>query len=85
MNQARAFCIEYGLAMRVGAGGFHADIRRHPTNELNDLAPTMRVLLSELLDDLGYIEGRIKAVNMKVGAQPRSVICATMPGLHSSV
>lgn len=21
MNQARAFCIEYGLAMRVGAGG----------------------------------------------------------------
>jgi len=29
MNQARAFCIEYGLAMRTGAGGFHADIRRH--------------------------------------------------------
>lgn len=26
MNQARAFCIEYGLAMRVGAGCFHADI-----------------------------------------------------------
>lgn len=31
MNQARAFCLEYGLAMRVGGGGFHADIRRHLT------------------------------------------------------
>lgn len=63
MNQARAFCIEYGLAMRVGGGGFHADIRRHLANADNDLTPAMRVLLEELLDDPAYIEGRIKAVN----------------------
>jgi transposase len=68
MNQARAFCLEYGLAMRVGAGGFHADIRRHLANTENDLTPDMRVLLEELLDDLAYIEGRIKAVNSKVEA-----------------
>ena len=37
MNQARAFCIEYGLAMRTGAGGFHADIRRHLADSENDL------------------------------------------------
>lgn len=67
MNQARAFCIEYGLAMRVGAGGFHADIRRHLANEENDLTSTMRVLL----DDLGYIESRIKAVTGKVEAYAR--------------
>jgi len=59
MNQARAFCIEYGLAMRTGAGGFHADIRRHLDNEENDLSTAMRGLLTELLDDLAYLEGRI--------------------------
>lgn len=68
MNQARAFCLEYGLAMRVGAGGFHADIRRHLANAENDLTPAMRVLLEELLDDLAYTEGRVKAVNAKVEA-----------------
>lgn len=64
----RAFCLEYGLAMRVGGGGFHADIRRHLANAENDLTPAMRVLLEELLDDLAHIEGRIKAVNGKVEA-----------------
>lgn len=68
MNQARAFCLEYGLAMRVGGGGFHADIRRHLANAENDLTPAMRGLLEELLDDLAYVEGRIKTVNGKVEA-----------------
>jgi transposase len=68
MNQARAFCLEYGLAMRVGGGGFHADIRRHLTNAENDLTPTMRGLLEELLDDLAYVESRIKVVTGKVEA-----------------
>ncbi|MDP2082839.1 MAG: IS110 family transposase [Pseudotabrizicola sp.] len=71
MNQARAFCLEYGLAMRVGAGGFHADIQKHLVNKENDLTSSMRVLLGELLDDLGYIEGRIKVVNGKVEAYAR--------------
>ena len=62
MNQARAFCIEYGLAMRVGAGGFHADIRRHLGNLENDLTQTMR----NLLNDLAYIENRVNALSARI-------------------
>lgn len=68
MNQARAFCIEYGLAMRIGAGGFHADIRRHLANLDNDLTQNMRAMLKDLLDDLSYIEARIKALSSKIEA-----------------
>jgi len=68
MNQARAFCIEYGLAMRVGAGGFHADIRRHLGNEHNDLSPAMRGLLTDLLDDLSHLERRIAALTKEIEA-----------------
>jgi transposase len=56
------------LAKRIGAGGFHVDIRWNLANAENDLIPAMRVLLEELLDDLAYIEGRIKTVNAKVEA-----------------
>ena len=68
MNQARAFCIEYGLAMRVGAGGFHADIRRHLGHLDNDLTQTMRNLLNDLLDDLAYIENRVKTLSFRIEA-----------------
>ena len=68
MNQARAFCIEHGLAMRVGAGGFHADIRRHLGNLGNDLTQTMRNLLNDLLDDLAHIENRVKALTARIEA-----------------
>ena len=68
MNQARAFCIEYGLAMRVGAGGFHADIRRHLGNLGNDLTQTMRNLLNDLLDDLAYSENRVKTLSARIEA-----------------
>ena len=68
MNQARAFCLEYGLAMRIGAGGFHADIRRHLASPENDLTPTMRALLGELLDDLAYIENRVETLSVRIEA-----------------
>ncbi|MDB5657630.1 MAG: family transposase [Cypionkella sp.] len=68
MNQARAFCLEYGLAMRIGAGAFHADIRRHLGNLNNDLTQNMRVLLTDLLDDLAYIENRVKALTSTIEA-----------------
>ena len=68
MNQARAFCIEYGLATRIGAGGFHADIGRHLANPENDLTQNMRALLNDLLDDLAYIEGRVKALSASIEA-----------------
>ena len=68
MNQARAFCLEYGRAMRIGAGAFHADIRRHLGNLDNDLTQNMRVLLTDLLDDLAYIESRVKALTARIEA-----------------
>ena len=70
MNQARAFCIEYKLAMRVGAGGFHADIRRHLGNLENVLTQNMRGLLNELLADLTYIENRIKTLSKRSKQSP---------------
>ncbi|MFN3278995.1 MAG: IS110 family transposase [Paracoccus hibiscisoli] len=85
MNQARAFCLEDGLAMRVGSGGFYADIRQHLANAENDLTPAMRSLLEDLLDDIAYIEGRIKAVNGKVesyASQHEAVSrLVTIPGI----
>jgi transposase len=66
MNQARGFCIEYGLAMRTGAGGFHADIRRHLSNEENDLSAAMRVLLGDMLDDLAHLERRIAKLTKEI-------------------
>ncbi len=68
MNQARAFCLEYGLAMRTGSGGFHADIRRHLGNCENDLTQTMRALLNDLLDDLACIENRVKTLSARIEA-----------------
>jgi transposase len=68
MNQARAFCIEYRVAMRIGAGGFHVDIRRHIANPDNDLTQNMRALLNDLLDDLAYIENWVKALSTKIEA-----------------
>ncbi len=85
MNQARAFCIEYGLAMRVGAGGFHADIRQHLGNQDNDLTQNMRGPLNDRSDDLAYIENRVKALSAKIEAIAKEdeTICRllTIPGI----
>lgn len=68
INQARAFCIEYGLAMRKGPGGFHVDIRRHLDNPENDLTPAMRSLLWDLLEDLDHLERRVKTLSSEIDA-----------------
>ncbi len=68
MNQARAFCIECGLAMRICAGGFHSDIRRHPAKEETDLSSAMRTLLTSLLDDLDHLERRLNALSKETEA-----------------
>jgi hypothetical protein len=58
--------VKYGPAMRIGAGGFHADIRQHLGNLGNDLTQIMRELLNDPLDDLAHIENRVKALTAKV-------------------
>jgi transposase len=42
INQVRAFCLEYGIAIRQGAGVFRLDLPRVLANETNDLTPAMR-------------------------------------------
>ena len=65
--QMRAFCLEYGIAIRPGTGAFKLDIARIITDETNDLTPAIRVLLKELWDelkssisDLQLFPGRLK-------------------------
>lgn len=66
--QMRAFCLEYGVAMRQGAGVFKADLQQVLADDGNDLTPTMRRLLSDLADDLTHLESRIKAVSREIDA-----------------
>ena len=68
INQMRAFCLEYGIAMRQGAGAFKLDIRRVLSDEGNDLTTTMRRLLKDLIGDLEHLEKRIKAVTDEIDA-----------------
>ena len=85
MNQARAFCIEYGLAMRKGPGGFRVDIRRHLDNPDNDLTDAMRALLRDLLADLEYIERRVLGLTKEIEAvahtDERARRLMTIPGI----
>ena len=45
--QMRAFCLEYGVAMRCGVGVFRVDLPRVLADETNDLTPAMRQLLRD--------------------------------------
>lgn len=85
INQARAFCLEYGLAMRTGAGVFHIDIRRHLDCTENDLTDTMRAMLRDLLDDLDHLEGRIaensKAIEATAHTDEVARRLMTVPGI----
>lgn len=68
INQMRAFCLEYGVAIRQGAGVFKLDLPRILASEDNDLSPAMRRLLSELFADLLLAEKRIAAVTAEIEA-----------------
>ena len=59
--QMRAFCLEYGIAMRKGAGVFKIDIARIIADESNDLTPMMRALLKELWDEFVLVDTRLAA------------------------
>lgn len=67
-NQACAFYIEYSLAVRINAGSFHSDIRRHLDDEENDLSCAIRTLLTSLLDELDYMERRIAELSEEIEA-----------------
>ena len=51
INQMRGFLIEFGIAIRPGAGVFRLDVPRVLDDEENELPPSMRTLLSDLWND----------------------------------
>ena len=64
--QMRAFCLEYGIAIRPGTGAFKLDIARVITDETNDLTLAIRVLLKELWEELKIADIRLAAVSRQV-------------------
>jgi len=61
--QMRAFCLEYGIAIRPGTGAFMLDISRIITDETNDLTPAIQVLLKELWEELKIVDIRLATVS----------------------
>jgi transposase len=66
--QMRAFCLEYGIAIRPGTGAFKLDIARIITDETNDLTPAIRALLKELWEELQSVDIRYAVVSRQVEA-----------------
>jgi len=64
--QMRAFCLEYGVAIRQGVGVFKVDLPAAIANEENDLTPTMRRLLGELFEDLKTLRKRADEVTAEI-------------------
>lgn len=64
--QMRAFCLEYGIAIRQGTGTFKLDITRIITDQTNDLTTAMRGLLDQLWEEFTIIDVRLAAVSRQV-------------------
>ena len=59
----RAFCLEYGIAIRQGTGAFKLDFARIVADDGNDPTPAMRGLLNQLWEELRVVEVRLAAVS----------------------
>jgi transposase len=83
--QIRAFCLEYGIPIRAGAGVFKVDLPRVLGDDTNELTPMMRRLLGDLWDDLKALEARIASVTKQVEALAQADDTArrlcTIPGI----
>ena len=60
INQMRGFLLEFGIAIRQGAGVFRLDVPRVLGDEENELPPSMRTLLGDLWNDFKLLEIRIE-------------------------
>ncbi len=85
INQARAFCLEYGVAMRQGVGVFRVDLPRALADDNNDLTPMMRQMLTEILEDIAHVDRRIVSVTRQIEAladrEDRARRLMTIPGI----
>jgi transposase len=68
INQMRAFCLEYGLAIRQGVGVFRLDLPRIAADETNELSGPIRRLLADLFDDFQRLESRITGITREIEA-----------------
>jgi transposase len=66
--QMRGLLLEYGIAVRGGAGAFKSDLPRVLEDAENELTPSMRQLLSMLRQHLNELEGHIQELSEKVAA-----------------
>jgi transposase len=84
-NQIRAFCLEYGIAMRKGAGVLKIDVAAALENEANELTIAMRSLVASLMDDYRALEMRIQSLDHEIERLARSDAVAnrltTIPGI----
>lgn len=84
-NQARAFYLEYGIAMRQGAGVFRIDLPRVLADEANSLTPAMRRMLSDLFDDVLRLDERVAGVTRELEGiaahDDRARRLTTVPGI----
>jgi transposase len=85
INQVRAFCLEYGVAIRQGAGVFRRDLPRALADETNDLTPTMRRMLADLFEDIRRVDERIAQATREIEAlaagDDRARRLMTIPGI----
>jgi transposase len=83
--QMRAFCLEYGIALRSGAGVFKLDMPKVLADDSNYLTPQMRELLQELWSDLLVLETRIARITREIQAtadeQEAARRLMTIPGI----
>ena len=85
VNQVRAFCLEYGVAIRQGIGVFRLDLPRVLADGTNDLSSPMRRMLSELFEDVLRLDQRIAGVTREVeglaARDDRARRLMTIPGI----
>jgi transposase len=85
INQARAFCLEYGIAIRQGTGVFRLDLPRVLADDANDLTPAMRRMLAELFEDVLRLDERIAGVTREIegiaARDDRARRLTTIPGI----
>ncbi|MCK1326447.1 transposase [Bradyrhizobium sp. GM5.1] len=68
INQMRAFCLEYGIAIHQGAGKFKADLPRVLADQSNDLTSAMRRILASTFDELRQLERKRSSAALLNGA-----------------
>jgi transposase len=85
INQMRAFCLEYGVTIRQGAGLFRLDLPNVLADDNNDLTPAMRRMLSALREDLVRLDQRIVGVTREIeglaARDDRARRLMTIPGI----